>query len=120
MPQKGGLPAYTNSGNPAPRFMQLGWQKAGPRHRLLTPFIAGAHGVGPYDRNVARCGAPSAGFGLACRRAARGGQEQAVVRVAEDRLAAQRRDDLLSQGITGEVDQFILKYPGRDKLSQRR
>jgi hypothetical protein len=53
-------------------------------------------------------------------RAARGGQEQAVVRVAEDRLAAQRRDDLLSQGITGEVDQCIFKYPGRDKLSQRR
>jgi hypothetical protein len=30
------LPAYRNNGCPAPRFMQLGCQKAGTRHRLLT------------------------------------------------------------------------------------
>jgi hypothetical protein len=42
------------------------------------------------------------------------------VRVAEDRLAAQRRDNLLGKGITGEVDHFILKYRESDNLSQRR
>ena len=32
----GRLPAYTNGGWPAPRFMKLGCRKAGTRHRLLT------------------------------------------------------------------------------------
>jgi hypothetical protein len=35
----GRLPAYINSGLPATQFMQLGCQKAGARHRRLTPCI---------------------------------------------------------------------------------
>jgi ribosomal protein L37E len=33
----GRLPACTNSGLPAPQVMKFGCQKAGTRHRLLTP-----------------------------------------------------------------------------------
>jgi hypothetical protein len=36
VPLMGRLPAYTTGGWPAAQFMQLGRQKAGTRHRLLT------------------------------------------------------------------------------------
>ena len=46
------------------------------------------------------------------------GQNQAVVCVTEDRLALQRRDQLLGQGLAREVDHFISNYrtsENRDK-----
>jgi hypothetical protein len=42
------------------------------------------------------------------------------VRIAEDFLAPQRRDKLLGQGLTGEVDHFISKYRRDDTLFEIR